>query len=80
MIIDLCIWTYGQCFNGPETAKAIELEAPAVKGIGKVHAKWSLVSTPWYRMLPKVILLKEIKGADAEKLVTKCPVKLLRCQ
>ncbi|KAJ0981999.1 hypothetical protein J5N97_010254 [Dioscorea zingiberensis] len=41
---------------------AIELEAHAVKGVGKVHAKWSPVSTTWYRMLPEVILLKEIKG------------------
>ncbi|KAJ0982020.1 hypothetical protein J5N97_010275 [Dioscorea zingiberensis] len=55
---------------------AIELEAHAVKGVGKVHAKWSPVSTTWYRMLPEVILLKEIKGADAEKLVKKCPVNV----
>ncbi|KAH7684157.1 DNA-directed RNA polymerase protein [Dioscorea alata] len=56
--------------------QAIELEAHAVKGIGKVHAKWSPVATAWYRMLPEVILLKEIKGVDAEKLVKKCPVNV----
>jgi hypothetical protein len=34
--------------------QTIELEAHAVKGIGKVHAKWSPVATAWYRMLPEV--------------------------
>ncbi|WOL19197.1 DNA-directed RNA polymerases I and III subunit rpac1-like [Canna indica] len=56
--------------------QAIELEAHAVKGIGKVHAKWSPVATTWYRMLPEVVLLKEVKGTDAEKLVKKCPVNV----
>ena len=32
----------------------IELEAHAVKGIGKTHAKWSPVAMTWYRMLPEV--------------------------
>ncbi|CAH9063980.1 unnamed protein product [Cuscuta epithymum] len=54
----------------------IELEAHAVKGIGKTHAKWSPVATAWYRMLPEVVLLREIKGAEAEELVKKCPVKV----
>ncbi|KAL0916987.1 hypothetical protein M5K25_014543 [Dendrobium thyrsiflorum] len=56
--------------------QSIELEAHAVKGTGKVHAKWSPVGTTWYRMLPEVKLLKEVKGNDAEKLVKKCPVKV----
>lgn len=56
--------------------QSIELEAHAVKGIGKVHAKWSPVGTAWYRMLPEVLLLKEFKGNDAEKLVKKCPVSV----
>ncbi|XP_078171045.1 RNA polymerase I subunit 43 [Carex rostrata] len=56
--------------------QTIELEAHAVKGIGKMHAKWSPVATAWYRMLPEVILLKEIKGEEAKKLVKKCPVKV----
>jgi hypothetical protein len=34
--------------------QAIELEAHAVKGIGKTHAKWSPVATAKYRMLPEV--------------------------
>ncbi|PKA45703.1 DNA-directed RNA polymerase II subunit RPB3-A [Apostasia shenzhenica] len=56
------------------SGQSIELEAHAVKGSGKVHAKWSPVCTAWYRMLPEVLLLKEVKGNDAEELVKKCPV------
>ncbi|KAJ3693261.1 hypothetical protein LUZ60_008741 [Juncus effusus] len=56
--------------------QAIELEAHAVKGIGKTHAKWSPVATAWYRMLPEVIFRKEIKGEEAVELVKKCPVKV----
>ncbi|XP_054819315.1 uncharacterized protein LOC129318519 [Prosopis cineraria] len=52
----------------------IELEAHAVKGIGKTHAKWSPVATAWYRMLPEVVLLKEVKDELAEELKNKCPV------
>ncbi|KAF8093314.1 hypothetical protein N665_0384s0001 [Sinapis alba] len=51
----------------------IELEAHAVKGIGKTHAKWSPVATAWYRMLPEVILLGEVEDEDAERLVKACP-------
>lgn len=39
------------------TIQEIELEAHAVKGIGKEHAKWSPVATAWYRMLPEVTML-----------------------
>ncbi|KAJ0254591.1 DNA-directed RNA polymerase family protein [Hirschfeldia incana] len=51
----------------------IELEAHAVKGIGKTHAKWSPVATAWYRMLPEVVLLREVEDVDAERLVKACP-------
>ncbi|XP_010450451.1 PREDICTED: DNA-directed RNA polymerases I and III subunit rpac1-like [Camelina sativa] len=54
----------------------IELEAHAVKGIGKTHAKWSPVATAWYRMFPEVILLKEFEGKHAEELVKVCPRKV----
>ncbi|XP_073047932.1 uncharacterized protein [Primulina eburnea] len=54
----------------------IELEAHAVKGMGKVHAKWSPVATTWYRMLPEVVLLQDIEDEEAEELVKKCPVKV----
>ncbi|KAJ7963595.1 DNA-directed RNA polymerases I and III subunit like [Quillaja saponaria] len=52
----------------------IELEALAVKGIGKTHAKWSPVATAWYRMLPEVVLLKEIEDELAVEIKEKCPV------
>lgn len=54
----------------------IELEAHAVKGIGKTHAKWSPVGTAWYRMLPEVVLLKDVENDVAEELVSKCPVNV----
>ena len=44
----------------------IELEAHAVKGIGKTHAKWSPVGTAWYSLVPEVVLLAPVEGADAE--------------
>lgn len=54
----------------------IELEAHAVKGIGKTHAKWSPVATAWYRMLPEIVLLEDVEDEDAEKLVKTCPVNV----
>ncbi|KAK7301902.1 hypothetical protein RJT34_12779 [Clitoria ternatea] len=51
----------------------IELEAHAVKGIGKTHAKWSPVATAWYRMLPEVVLLEDVEDELAEELKNKCP-------
>lgn len=54
----------------------IELEAHAVKGVGKTHAKWSPVATAWYRMLPEVVLLEDIEGKDAKTLVKTCPVNV----
>lgn len=56
--------------------QGIELEAHAVKGIGETHAKWSPVSTAWYRMLPEIVLMGEIENEMAEKLVKKCPVNV----
>ncbi|KAA8534674.1 hypothetical protein F0562_032191 [Nyssa sinensis] len=54
----------------------IELEAHAVKGMGKTHAKWSPVATAWYRMLPEVVLLQEVEDEKAEELIKKCPVNV----
>ncbi|KAG7585096.1 DNA-directed RNA polymerase insert domain [Arabidopsis thaliana x Arabidopsis arenosa] len=51
----------------------IELEAHAVKGIGKTHAKWSPVGTAWYRMHPEVVLRGEVEDELAERLVKVCP-------
>lgn len=54
----------------------IECECYCEKGLGKTHAKWSPVSTAWYRLLPKIEFSKDIKGEDAEKLVRTCPMKV----
>ncbi|KAJ8437742.1 hypothetical protein Cgig2_009457 [Carnegiea gigantea] len=54
----------------------IELEAHAVKGVGKEHAKWSPVATAWYKMLPEVVLLKDIFDEKAEELVKRCPANV----
>eukprot|EP00188_Purpureofilum_apyrenoidigerum_P001541 Plantae.Rhodophyta-Purpureofilum_apyrenoidigerum.ctg18592.p1 GENE.Plantae.Rhodophyta-Purpureofilum_apyrenoidigerum.ctg18592~~Plantae.Rhodophyta-Purpureofilum_apyrenoidigerum.ctg18592.p1 ORF type:complete len:396 (+),score=62.86 Plantae.Rhodophyta-Purpureofilum_apyrenoidigerum.ctg18592:53-1189(+) len=51
----------------------IKLECVAVRGIGKVHAKWSPVATAFYKMLPEVKLLEEVSGRDATALLDKCP-------
>ncbi|XP_059666757.1 uncharacterized protein LOC132312408 [Cornus florida] len=56
--------------------QGIELEAHAVKGMGKTHAKWSPVATAWYRMLPEVELKQEVEDEKAEELVKKCPVNV----
>ncbi|CAI7751511.1 unnamed protein product, partial [Closterium sp. NIES-54] len=55
---------------------AIELEAHAVKGIGRTHAKWSPVATASYRMLPEVVFRKAVEGEMAEQLVAKCPMNV----
>jgi DNA-directed RNA polymerases I and III subunit RPAC1 len=43
------------------------------KGIGKTHAKWSPVSTAYYRLVPDIKFNKEIKGNDAVELKNLCP-------
>jgi len=58
--------------------QCIELEAHAVKGIGKDHAKFSPVSTASYRLLPKITLSAEkpFEGDEADELVAKCPLNV----
>jgi len=51
----------------------IELEAHAIKGMGREHAKWSPVATAFYRLLPEVIFLQDVVGEEAHELVDKCP-------
>ncbi|KAJ1656033.1 DNA-directed RNA polymerase core subunit rpc40 [Dispira simplex] len=46
----------------------INCELHCHKGIGKTHAKWSPVATASYRLLPHIVLKKEITGELAEKL------------
>eukprot|EP00271_Cylindrocystis_brebissonii_P006626 TRINITY_DN19394_c0_g2_i1.p1 TRINITY_DN19394_c0_g2~~TRINITY_DN19394_c0_g2_i1.p1 ORF type:complete len:315 (+),score=68.73 TRINITY_DN19394_c0_g2_i1:139-945(+) len=54
----------------------IELEAHAVKGEGRTHAKWSPVAPATYRMHPEVHFLKPVEGDRADQLVAKCPVNV----
>lgn len=52
----------------------IELVCFAIKGVGKDHAKWSPVSTAWYRLNPVVTLETPFEGKEAEELKKSCPV------
>lgn len=45
----------------------------AEKGIGQKHAKWSPVSTAWYRLHPHVEVLDEVRGQDAVQLAEDNP-------
>jgi len=51
----------------------IEAELICVKGIGKTHAKWSPVSTAYYRLLPEITIKSQIIGEEAFKLKKICP-------
>lgn len=44
------------------------------KGIGKTHAKWSPVSTAYYRLVPEITITTPIEGQDAVDLKALCPV------
>eukprot|EP01117_Protostelium_nocturnum_P011647 TRINITY_DN4237_c0_g1_i3.p1 TRINITY_DN4237_c0_g1~~TRINITY_DN4237_c0_g1_i3.p1 ORF type:complete len:362 (+),score=86.56 TRINITY_DN4237_c0_g1_i3:124-1209(+) len=52
----------------------INLEVQCVKGIGKTHAKWQLVNTASYRLLPEIKIVEPITGDEAKKLVETCPM------
>ena len=54
----------------------IEVELVVVKGVGKTHAKWSPVCTAYYRLLPSVSLKTTIKGENAERIKSLCPMKV----
>jgi len=45
----------------------IELELFAIKGMGKIHTKWSAVCPAWYRLMPKIQFL-ELKTLPREWL------------
>ena len=55
----------------------VEMEMIATKGIGKTHAKWSPVSTAWYKMVPDIRLNRKVKDEEARELVKTCPMKVL---
>lgn len=52
----------------------IEAELICVKGIGKTHAKWSPVSTAYYRLMPDITFKTEIYDEEAEALKKICPM------
>lgn len=52
----------------------IEMELFCEKGIGKTHAKWSPVSTAYYRLVPDIRFKKDILNEDAKELKNLCPV------
>ena len=52
----------------------IEMELFCEKGIGKTHAKWSPVSTAYYRLVPDIRFKRDITGEDAKELKRLCPV------
>lgn len=54
----------------------IELELYCSKNIGRNHAKWSPVSTAYYRLLPYIEFSEPIKGEDAERLKKSCPMNV----
>jgi len=56
------------------SGQEIELECFCEVGIGREHAKWSPVSTAFYRLLPDIKLTRPIEGSDAERLKQTCPV------
>jgi len=56
--------------------QTISLMCYCVKGIGKDHAKFSPVATAFYRLMPEIKLLQEIRGKKAKQLVDLCPMKV----
>lgn len=51
----------------------IEMELICEKGVGKTHAKWSPVSTAYYRLVPDIKFNSDIKDEDAVELKKLCP-------
>jgi DNA-directed RNA polymerase I and III subunit RPAC1 len=54
----------------------IKCECHCVVGSGIKHAKFSPVGTAFYRISPKVKIVGEILGIQADKLFEVCPVKI----
>ncbi|KAG0414219.1 hypothetical protein HPB47_008647 [Ixodes persulcatus] len=46
----------------------IDLKFHCMKGTGQDHAKFSPVATASYRLLPEIVLLREVRDEQAERL------------
>lgn len=54
--------------------QSIDCELVAVKGIGKVHAKFSPVATASYRLLPVITVSQDLSKSRQQELVEMCPM------
>eukprot|EP00164_Ancoracysta_twista_P002461 GFYU01003263.1.p1 GENE.GFYU01003263.1~~GFYU01003263.1.p1 ORF type:complete len:348 (-),score=114.09 GFYU01003263.1:194-1237(-) len=54
----------------------VEMKLICEKGTGYVHAKWSPVSTAFYRLLPEIKFTKPVTGALATELKEACPMNV----
>lgn len=50
-----------------------EAEVYCTKNIGKIHTKWSPVSTAFYRLFPTVKIVTQVTGKDAQDIKSLCP-------
>lgn len=56
--------------------QTIKLVLHATKNVGKEHAKWSPVSTAWYRIKPQVEITKPPPPKVAKQIADICPAKV----
>lgn len=54
----------------------IELEIYCSKNTGRIHAKWSPVSTCYYRLMPSITFKTPIVDEEARELVSICPMNV----
>ena len=54
----------------------IEAELRCEKGIGATHTKWSPVCTASYRLMPHIVISRELVGKEAKILKKKCPANV----
>ena len=50
------------------TGHELDLKLYAVKGEGRDHAKFSPVSTAFYRLMPEIVIKRQVWGEKAERL------------
>lgn len=58
----------------------VEFELYCTKNIGAKHAKWSPVSTAYYKLFPAVRIAAPIAGAEAKELVALCPTRVFELE